>query len=122
MFTGNLLHFTSQNIRVWCVGLQKSRPITNRKCGNKNMQQNGIGIKKQDRSRRCQYIQSIDTFLKKSFYFILFFFLRKKLSNRQNIIKFVIYGSELVEIDTLLAKFTRNSKICFFGGHFVISS
>ena len=39
MFTGNLLHFTSQNIRVWCVGLQKSRPITNRKCcGNKNMQ------------------------------------------------------------------------------------
>ena len=52
-----------------------------------------------------------------------FFFLNGKyLSDRQNIVEFVIYGSELVEIDTLLAKFARNSKICFFGGHFVISS
>ena len=58
---------------------------------------------KQDRSRRCQNIQSNG----------------KYLSHRQNIVRFVIYGSELMEIDTLLAKFTRNSKICFFGGHFV---
>ena len=32
----------------------------------------------------------------------------------KNIVKFVIYGSELVEIDTLLAQFKINSKICFF--------
>merc|ERR1712105_420384 len=36
---------------------------------------------------------------------------RKCWSNRQNIIKFVIYGSELVEIDTLLV---QNQKFCFW--------
>ena len=55
----------------------------------------------QDRSRRCQYIQSIANF-----------FLRKYLSNQQNSVKCVIYGSKLVEIDTLLTHFQRNSKIC----------
>ena len=54
----------------------------------------------QDRSRRCQYIQSIDTLFKESTYLLL-----------QNIVKFVMYGSELVEIDTLLAQFERNSNI-----------
>merc|ERR1712105_583866 len=55
--------------------------------------------------------------------FIFFnFFNGKCLFYQQNIVIFVIYGSELVVIDTLLAKFTRNSKICFFGGPFVLSS
>ena len=39
-----------------------------------------------------------------------FFFIdltQKVSSNRQNTIKFVIYGSELVEIDTLLARFQK---------------
>ena len=58
---------------------------------------------------------------KKSFD-IYYRFNGKYLSYRQNIVRFVIYGSELVEIDTLLAQFKRNSKFCFFGGHFVISS
>ena len=56
-------------------------------------------LNEQDRSRRCQYIQSIDNF-----------FNGKYWSNRQNIIKFVIYGSELVEIDTLLVQFERHFK------------
>ena len=43
----------------------------------------------------------------------LFFFLRKYLFDQQNIVKFVIYGSELVEIDTLLVQIKRNSKIWF---------
>ena len=42
-----------------------------------------------------------------------FFFYRKYLFDRQNIVKFVIYGSKLVEIDTLLVQFKRNSKIWF---------
>ena len=75
---------------------------------------------KQDRSRRCKYIQSFDhfnkiaqgdvtifshlTFLK--IVHVLFIDLTRNLSsNRLNTIKFVIYGSELVEIDTLLARF-----------------
>ena len=37
--------------------------------------------------------------------FIFFFFYEKYLSNRQSIVKFVIYGSRLVGIDTLLVKF-----------------
>ena len=52
---------------------------------------------KQDRSRRCQNIQSIDTF-----------FYGKYRSNRQNIIKCVIYGSDLVETDTILLQLTSN--------------
>ena len=39
------------------------------------------------------------------FFFLFFFFYGKNLSNRQNIIKFEIYGSELVEIDIFLAQF-----------------
>ena len=58
---------------------------------------------KQDRSRRCKYIQSNMTF---SVFFCHFFF-RNYSSNRQNIIKFVISGSELVEIDTSLARFQK---------------
>ena len=65
----------------------------------------------QKNKKAHQNIQSID-----------FFSHGKYLSYRQNIVRFVIYGSELVEIDTLLAQFKRNSKFCFFGGHFVISS
>ena len=58
---------------------------------------------KQDRSMQCQYIQSID----------IFFCLGKYISNRHNLVKFVIYGSELVEIDTFLVQIRRNSKIWF---------
>ena len=52
---------------------------------------------KQDRSRRCQYIQSIDTF-----------FYGKYRSNRHNITKCVIYGSDLVETDTILLQLKSN--------------
>ena len=50
------------------------------------------------------------------------FFLRKDLFHRQTIIKFVIYGSELVGKYTLLAQFKINSKFIFFSDNFVISS
>ena len=46
------------------------------------------------------------TFLK--FFYVFFIDLTQNFScNRLNIIKFVIYGSELIEIDTLLARFQK---------------
>ena len=58
-------------------------------------------------TKRCLYIQSFDIA-----------FLEKYLSYRQNIVKFVIYWSELVDKDTLLALYKTHKKNCF-GGHFV---
>ena len=58
-------------------------------------------------TKRCLYIQSFDIA-----------FLGKYLSYRQNIVKFVIYWSELVNKDTLLALYKTHKKNCF-GGHFV---
>ena len=63
-------------------------------------------IKKQDCSRRCSYIQSFDLVgIRLCVFFIDF--TQNFSSNRLNNIKFVIYGSELVEIDTLLARFRK---------------
>ena len=59
---------------------------------------------KQNRSKRCRYIQSNMTFSGCCFFAI---FYRNYLLNRQNIIKFVISGSELVEIDTSLARLKK---------------
>ena len=45
---------------------------------------------------------------------IILFFLGKYLYYKRNIAKFVVYGSKIVEIDTLLAVQCRTkSKICF---------
>ena len=60
----------------------------------------------QDRSRQCKYIQSFDFFKIRSCVFLIDF-TKNFSSNRLNIIKFVIYGSELVEIDTLLTRFRK---------------
>ena len=62
--------------------------------------------KKQDRSRRCQYIQSIDLLFFCVFFSILTCFATltgNDASNRLNIIIFVISRSILVGIDTSLA-------------------
>ena len=71
--------------------------------------------KKQDRSRRCQYIQSFDLFKILILCFdisaILF---GKDAPNRLNISIFVISMSISAKIDTLLALFQKLD----FGGHY----
>ena len=70
----------------------------------------GIEIKeKQDRSRRCLYIQSIDIF----FYFLTFFapLTGNEASNRLNIIIFAISRSISIKIDTSLALFQKKKKL-----------
>ena len=65
---------------------------------------NPRGLDKQDRSRRCQYIQSFDIF------FILTFFATltgNDASNRLDIIIFVISRSISVEIDLSLVLFQK---------------